>query len=128
MPFRGYRREGRQARGLPCAPDGTIIRERKKAPASGKAAAQRWAEARERVLLINGKPKRAQKEEVLETPTLREFAPRFVEGYAIANRLKPSGIVGKKSVLKMHLIPQLGDKRLDTIGTEDVQRLKSAPR
>jgi hypothetical protein len=26
----------------------------------------------------------------------------------------------------MHLIPQLGDKRLDAIGTEDVQRLKSA--
>src|SRR5687768_15372040 len=107
-------------------PDGTIIRERKKAPASGKAAAQRWAEARERVLLINGKPKRPQKEEVIETPTLKEFAPRFVDGYANANRLKPSGIVGKKSVLKMHLIPHLGDKRLDTIGTEDVQRLKSA--
>ena len=61
-------------------PDGTIIRDRKKASATGKAAAQRWAEARERVLLINGKPKRATKEEVLETPTLKEFAPRFVDG------------------------------------------------
>ena len=94
-------------------PDGTIIRERKKASATGKAAAQRWAEARERVLPVNGKPKRAQKEEVLETPTLKEFAPRFVDGYAKANRLKPSGIAGKKSILKMHLVPQLGDKRLD---------------
>jgi len=36
-------------------PDGTIIRERKKASATGKAAAQRWAEARERVLLVNGR-------------------------------------------------------------------------
>ena len=107
-------------------PDGTIIRERKKASATGKAAAQRWAEARERVLLVNGKPKRATKEEVLETPTLKEFAPRFVDGYAKANRLKPSGIAGKKSIFKSHLVPQLGDKRLDTILTEDVQRLKSA--
>lgn len=107
-------------------PDGTIIRERKKASATGKAAAQRWAEARERVLLVNGKPKRATKEEVLETPTLKEFAPRFVDGYAKANRLKPSGIAGKKSIFKSHLVPQLGDKRLDTISTEDVQRLKSA--
>ena len=49
-----------------------------------------------------------------------------MDGYANANRLKPSGIAGKKSVLKMHLIPHLGDKRLDAIGTEDVQRLKSA--
>jgi hypothetical protein len=77
-------------------PDGTIIRERKKASATGKAAAQRWAEARERVLLVNGKPKRATKEEVLETTTLKEFAPRFVDGYAKANRLKPSGI-GERS-------------------------------
>ena len=29
----------------------------------------------------------ATKEEVLETPTLKEFAPRFVDGYANANRL-----------------------------------------
>jgi len=107
-------------------PDGTTIRERKKAPTSSKAAAQRWAEARERVLLIQGKPKRVKKEEVPETPTLKEFAPRFLSGYATANRLKPSGIAGKKSILNVHLIPLLGDKRLDAILTEDVQHLKSA--
>lgn len=78
------------------------------------------------MLLVNGKPKRATKEEVLETPALKEFAPRFVDGYAKANRLKPSGIAGKKSILKSHLVPQLGDKRLDKIWTEEVQRLKSA--
>src|SRR5689334_130055 len=94
-------------------PDGTTIRERKKAPSSAKAAAQRWGEARERVLLVDGKPKRAAEEEVPEIPTLKDFAPRFVEGYAKANRLKPSGIEGKQSVLKTHLIPHLGDKRLD---------------
>src|SRR5262245_26594202 len=102
-------------------PDGTIVRERKKAPSSAKAAAQRWGEARERVLLVNGKPRRTAEEEVPETPTLKEFAPRFVDGYAKANRLKPSGIAGKQSVLKTHLIPQLGDKRLNEIRTEDVQ-------
>ena len=107
-------------------PDGSVIRERKKAPSASKSAAQRWAEARERVLLVHGKPKHAAKEEVKEeTPTLREFAPRFVDGYAKANRLKPSGIAAKKTVLKVHLIPHLGDRRLDRITTEDVQRLKS---
>jgi len=106
-------------------PDGTLIRERKKAPSTSKTAAQRWAEARERVLLVHGKPKPAKKEEVQEKPTLKEFAPRFVDGYAKANRLKPSGIAAKKSILGVHLIPLLGDKRLDQITTEDVQQLKA---
>lgn len=107
-------------------PDGTLVRERKKAPASSKSSAQRWAEARERVLLVQGKPRPIKKEEVREKPTLKQFASRFLEGYAKANRLKPSGIAAKDSVLRVHLIPLLGNKPLDTIATEDVQRLKSA--
>ena len=108
-----------------CLPDGSLIRERRKAPTASKSAAQRWAEARERVLLIKGKPARVK--EVLRPPTtLREFAPRFLEGYAKANRLKPSGISGKECVLRIHLVPMLGDKPLASITTEDVQNLKGA--
>src|SRR6185503_17075333 len=77
-------------------PDGTLIRERKKAPASSKSGAQRWADARERVLLIHGKPKPIEKE-VQATPTMKEFASRFLDGYATANRLKPSGIAAKET-------------------------------
>jgi hypothetical protein len=33
-------------------PDGTDIRERRKAPVTSKSAAQKWGEARERVLLV----------------------------------------------------------------------------
>src|SRR5829696_4892999 len=65
-------------------PDGSVLRERGKAPTASKSAAQRWAESRERVLLVNGKPDRAK--EVQQTTTLREFAPRFIEGHAKANR------------------------------------------
>ena len=107
-------------------PNGTPIRERRKAPGSSRTAAQRWAEARERELVRHGKPKPVQEEEVQEVPTLREFAPRFLDGYAKANRLKPSGIAGKKSILRLHLVARLGDKRLDAITTEDVQGLKVA--
>jgi integrase len=108
-------------------PDGTRIRERKKAPSTSKSAAQRWAEARERVLLVHGKPKPLQTQEVEQhAPTLQEFAPRFVDGYAKANRLKPSGIAAKKTILRVHLIRVLGGKQLDQITTEDVQRLKSS--
>lgn len=65
-------------------PDGSVIRERKKAAASSKQAAQKWAESRERVLLVHGKPKPA-KEDVQKVPTLKEFALRFLDGYAKAS-------------------------------------------
>jgi hypothetical protein len=106
-------------------PDGALIRERRKAPTASKSAAQRWAEARERVLLVNGKPDRVK--EVLRPPTtLREFAPRFLEGHARANRLKASGIASKECALRVHLVPALGDKPLAAITTEDVS--SSSPR
>lgn len=100
-------------------PDGTRRRERKKVPASSKTAAARWGEHRERELLIHGAPKTRQ-----EVPTLQEFEARFLDGYARANRQKPSGIAGKESILKAHLVPMFGKKKLDAITSEDVQRLK----
>jgi len=48
-----------------------------------------------------------------------------VDGHARANQQKPSGIAGKESIIRVHLIPQLGSKLLDAITTEQVQRLKS---
>jgi integrase len=59
-------------------------------------------------------------------PTLEAFVPRFLEGYAEANRLKPSGVAAKESILRVHLIPDVGQKRLDAITTEDVQGLKAS--
>ena len=76
---------------------------------------------RERYLLQHGPPT-ANK----EVPTLETFAPRFVDGHARANRHKPSGIAGIESILKWHLVPTLGPKRLDAITNEQVQRLKLA--
>lgn len=61
-----------------------------------------------------------------EVPTLKEFAPRFVDGHGRANRQKPSGIAAKEMLLRVHLVPFLGHKRLDAIGNEDVQRLKKS--
>jgi integrase len=47
-----------------------------------------------------------------------------MDGYAKANRQKPSGIAAKETILNIHLVPLLGAKKLDAITTEDVQRLK----
>jgi Phage integrase, N-terminal SAM-like domain len=61
-----------------------------------------------------------------EVPTFEEFAPRFIDGHARANRQKPSGIAATESILKWHLLPALGAKRLDAITNEQVQKLKLA--
>ena len=84
-------------------PNGSRMRERSKAPVSSKSAAFRWGEDRERHLLVHG-PSQPTK----EVPTLREFAPRFIDGHARANRQKPSGIAGKERVLRVHLLPAPG--------------------
>jgi integrase len=100
-------------------PDGSTHRERRKAPVSSKSGAQKWGQDRERHLLQHGRP-----EPKMEVPTLEHFAPRFVDGYARANRHKPSGITAKESIIRVHLIPSLGSTELDAITTEQVQDLK----
>lgn len=45
---------------------------------------------------------RGSKEEP-KAPTVREFASRFVDGYAKANRLKPSGISSKEVAIRVML-------------------------
>jgi hypothetical protein len=57
-------------------------------------------------------------------PTLQQFALRFLDGPARANQQKPGGIAHKETVLKVHLVPQLGVKRLDGLPTEDVLHLR----
>ena len=104
-------------------PDGSRRRDRRKVSVTSKSAARRWGHARERELL---NPPVAPSPPRKEVPTLAAFAGRFLDGYARATRQKPSTIVTKESLLRVHLIPSLGAKRLDTITNEDVQGLKSA--
>ena len=119
VTLRPYRGGGWEADIALRLPDGSRHRERKRGSHFSKSAAQRWAQDRERYLLQHGPP--AAKKEV---PTFAEFAPRFVDGHARANRHKPSGIAATESILKWHLVPTLGAKRLDAITNEQVQRLK----
>lgn len=119
VKVRPYKRGGWEVDITLVLPDDTRIRERRKAPVSTKSAALRWAQARERELFQN--PRKQRK----EIPTLNEFAPEFLEGYAIANRQKPSGIASKETILRVHLLPYLGKKKLDQITNKDIQKLKA---
>ena len=100
-------------------PNGRKHRDRRRLKVSSKSAALRWGRARELKLLVEGLPKRKK-----EVPILEEFAPRFLDGHARANRQKPSSIAAKEMILRVHLIPRFGSRRLDAITNESVQRLK----
>ncbi len=120
VTIRPYRRGGWEVDVRVVMPDGSLTRQRRKAPVSTKSGAMRWGLARERELLIEGTPKPRK-----EVPTLKEFGPRFLKGYAEANRHKPSGIQAKETIIRVHLLPALGSRKLDKISNKDVQRLKN---
>ncbi len=119
VKMRPYRRGGWEVDIRIQMDDGTEIRRRWKSPVPSKSGARRWGQARERELLANGPPRPSK-----EVPTLAHFAPRYMDGHVRANRLKPSTQAAQDSILRVHLIPTLGQRRLDAIGNEDVQRLK----
>ena len=100
--------------------NGRRYRERRRLSVRSESAARRWGEDRERHVLQHGPPQVKK-----EVPILKQFAPRFIDGHARANRQKPSGIAAKELLLRVHLVPFLGHKRLDAITNEDVQRLKA---
>jgi integrase len=66
-----------------------------------------------------------QQPEREEVPTLRDFGPRYIDNHARADRLKASTVDWIEKNFKNHLYPALGDKKLDAIDDEDVQRLKA---
>ena len=48
-----------------------------------------------------------------------------MDKHARANRLKASSLEAKESLFSNHLLPRLGEKRLDRISDEDVQAIKA---
>jgi len=98
-------------------PDGRVQRVRERSPVDTRRGAEEY-ERRLREALLEGR------RNGVEVPTLAAFAPRWIEGHAQANRQKHSTVVSKESILKRHLLPHLGTKRLDEITAEDVQQIK----
>lgn len=101
-------------------PDGRSERIRRTSPVQTRRGAEEY-ERQLRTALVEGR----RDPDAGPMPTVEEFAPRWIEGHARANRQKHSTVVSKESILRHHIIPHLGKKRLDAIGPEDVQRLKA---
>ena len=126
VKLRQYRRRGATTNGWEVDirfkwPDGTEYRERVRSPLSSKTGSKDWAQQREACLLAQGKEKTLR-----SMPTLAEFAPRYVEEYAKADRLKPRTVREKQRVIKTDLVPYFGSRKLEDITTADIQKFKAA--
>ena len=98
------------------------------ARSASKSAALRWGQAREAHLLAAGKaategPEPAPPSPGKDVPTLAVFAERVLVA-ARADRQKASSVAAKEMILRRHLGPVLGHKRLDEITNADVADLK----
>jgi integrase len=59
-------------------------------------------------------------------PTLKEFAPDWLDKHLVANLRKRSTYVTAKMILDLHLLPVVGDLRLDAIDDQAVASLRAA--
>lgn len=134
VKVRPYKRGGWEVDIMLTFPGRPKFRERRKAPVRTKSAAKRWGEERERQIIqhfSNTDPSEDDEDDrpdlvKKEVPTLKEFIPRYMEGYCKANRHRPSTMERKRSSIRVHLIPKLGHKRLHRITAEDIQQLKAS--
>jgi len=119
---RPFRRGGWEVDIRLALPDDSEHRERRRAPFASKTACQRWAQDRARELYQqlthpDEQPKK-------EAPTIRQFASRFLDEHARAERQKASGIAAKEMILRVHITPFVGALRLDEITNASIQQLK----
>jgi integrase len=99
--------------------DGRLRRVQKVSPLQSRRAAEKLEhEIREELLRAQDSTKAP------ELPTLAEFAERFMTTYATTNN-KPSEIESKRSILRVHLVPELGELRLNRIGPPEIEAYKA---
>ncbi|MCK9460320.1 MAG: tyrosine-type recombinase/integrase [Proteobacteria bacterium] len=69
------------------------------------------------------KEEEVKEEEQKKMPTVAEFAQTFIEKYAVGLN-KPSEVGTKRSIVRCYIDPFMGDRRLDEIGTVDIDAFR----
>lgn len=115
--------------------DGETARRRWCSPLPSKQASERWAREKGKAFIAKHSKRPAIQEEEenpppvkSEAPLLKDFAVRWMDEYVIANRHSPATVEGRRKCLKNHLLPLLGDLRLDAIGPAEYQKLRKERR
>jgi len=103
-------------------PDGSTKRVSRDAPVQTKRDAEKFEKELRRSILDGTFGQK--KKEAKPVPMFAEFEKEFISNYAESNN-KKSEVQTKKGVLRNHLVPAFGAKRLDEIGARDIEAFKS---
>ncbi len=96
------------------------IRYRRPSPVNSKSGALAY-ELQLKQKLSRGEPLDPQ---IDKTPTFKQFARDWFETY-VKNNNKHSEIVSKETILRVHLVPYFGHRKLDEIKNLDVEKYKA---
>lgn len=100
-------------------PDGRKQRVRVDSPVHTRRGAEEYERSVRNALLAGTFGK-----EVVEVPTLASFAGDFMKKYVVPNN-KESERRAKRRILDNHLVPSLGQYRLDAIGPSEIDAFKA---
>lgn len=114
--------------------NGKEVRRRWRSPMPSKLATERWAREKAKGFLAElvtpPTPVDEEKEErkpapKSAVPLFRDYAAQWMNDYVYANRHSPATAEGRLKCLRKHLVPILGDLRLDEIGLLEFQKVRS---
>jgi integrase-like protein len=103
-------------------PNGERVRDQRIIEAKSEGMARRWGEAREAQLRAGSLAVGAAKTSVM---FVKDFAPIWLERYCKANLHKQSGTDTSETIIRCHLLPFIGSKRLDEVTDDVVANLKA---
>jgi len=95
------------------------LRYRKPSPENSRAGARAY-EIHLRHKLSRGEPFNAEENKI----TYRKFAADWLQTY-VKNNNKYSEVISKEQILRVHLIPHFGDRKLDAINSLDIEKYKA---
>lgn len=98
------------------------VRYRSASPDNSKAGAKSY-ESLLRQKAIRGEPQENNEKRLEEAPTFVEFSKKWLDIYVKTNN-KYSEVANKESILRAHLIPFFGQKKLNQIKMLDIENFK----
>ncbi|WAS94512.1 tyrosine-type recombinase/integrase [Nannocystis punicea] len=103
---------------------GRRLRQRVKAPVTGRSAAERWAKALEQELLAQLLAPEPEPEKP-PPPTFEEFSRTFLD-LCLADRLGTNTRMNYDVHLRLYLLPVLARRRLDEVTPKDITAIKKS--
>jgi integrase len=101
-------------------PDLKWHRERRRFPATSLASAKAWGDRREAQVRADYQSKPST---VKVVPTFADFAPRYVDKLR-SDLCKPSWVLKVESLLRLHILPFVGNVRLNVLSGEHITSMR----